>query len=232
MNYRLVILTHGTHRKDDSLERTLYSFMENVQPAPALTYLHQDGAGAPRFGGGFPTPITIAGEPTPVGFCEATRRCWAAAAAGEQEHVFWLEHDFEFTRPVDLSELACVVEHDRAIAQVALMRDAANDAERDAGGLFELRRDEYRYPEMPATAPTRSDVAVRIFRYLEHRSYFTTTPSLMRREFMAENPWPDYAEQCEGRFGIDLAERGYRYAVWGDGEPWVRHIGERSGFGY
>lgn len=228
MNYRLVILTHGTHRKDDPLERTLYSFMENVQPAPALTYLHQDGAGAPRFGGGFPTPITIAGDPRPVGFCEATRRCWAAAAAGEQEHVFWLEHDFEFLRPVNLSEMAFILGgRGGRIAQVSLMRDAANDTERAAGGLAELHRGAFTAHDSGELGIVESG-----FGWLEHGLYFTTNPSLMRRDFMATNPWPDYPEQCEGRFGIDLAARGYRYAVRGSGEPWVHHIGERSGFGY
>ena len=64
---------------------------------------------------------------------------------------------------------------------------------------------------------------------------FTTNPSLMRRQFMAENPWPaEYDQRCEGLFGIDLRERGYSFGAWGSGEPWVRHLGrrDRSGWGY
>jgi hypothetical protein len=31
---------------------------------------------------------------------------------------------------------------------------------------------------------------------------------------------------------MDLRELGFDFAVWGSGEPWVEHVGVRTGFGY
>ena len=67
---------------------------------------------------------------------------------------------------------------------------------------------------------------------MEQKSYFTTNPCLMLRSFMEANPWPVYADECEGLFSIDLVARGFSFAAMGSGEQWVRHTGRRDGFGY
>lgn len=217
LNYLLVLLTHGRHGPADTLERTLASFLERVTPRPVRVYLHQDGPGSPHFygEGGFPWPITFAVSEPQVGFCAATAKAWKFAAESPCEHVFWLEHDFEFVRDVDLRDLVAVLDADPMLAQMALCRDAANEAERAAGGLVESRPGEF---EPRGT-------------YLEHRCWWTTNPSLIRRDFMVENEWPEGAE-CEGRFGIELRERGYRFGLWGDGSVGVEHVGVRTGKGY
>lgn len=159
--------------------------------------------------------VLIRDEPA-GGFCVASGRAWDAAITEGVNYVFWLEHDFIFQRHVDLRTLAEKLEADTQLAQMSLMRTASSVDEMNAGGLYELRKGEYE---------ERGG-------WLEHRSYFTTTPSLMRRQFMVENRWPTYPSGCEGRFGIDLLARGYTFGVWGDGQPWVEHIGQRTGFGY
>jgi hypothetical protein len=185
-----------------------------VSPEPSLVLAFHDGAGYAYmpFGGQF---RVVAGA-SQRGFCGATRELWAGAAAGWCDYVFYLEHDFEFLRPVDLTQLAVVLDANPALAQMALMRDAVNAEEKAAGGLYESRPGQY----------AKRDG------WLEHSAYLTTNPSLMSAEFMRRNPWPDYPDRCEGRFGIDLLDAGYRFGAWGTGEPWVRHIGERTGFGY
>lgn len=207
-----------------------------VTPAPSSWQMHQDGEGSPRIPEGLGrTSLTYitGGEPRtppassglvrdaygkqyPIGFCRSTKASWECASRAVEDHVFWLEHDFEFLRPVDLRELASILDRLPHYAQMALMRDAVNSDEIAAGGLYELRRDEY----------TPLD------HWLSHRSYLTTNPSLMRTDFLRENPWPGYDSECEGRFGIDLVAAGYQFGAWGSGEPWVRHIGERTGHGY
>ena len=238
VRYRLVVLTHGTHGRGDTLERTLGSFLDQVVPTPTEVYIHQDGPGAPHYKPGFPMPLTVADTAAAQGFCWSTRRAWRDAAASDVDYVFWLEHDFVFTQRVNLRELAAILDTLPMLAQMALCRGSANPAEEKAGGLVASRPGEFtleeawldRFRSNPGIISTPHDFYARP--WYSHSSYFTTNPSLMRRAFMAENPWPDYPEQCEGRFGIDLRELGYFFGLWGDGTPWVEHVGVRSGFGY
>lgn len=231
LQYLLVILTHGRHGKWDTFERTLGSFLEHVSPRPSKLYIHQDGAGTPHYygEGGLPSPLASHQSEKTIGYCAATAKAWQYASAEPFPYVFWLEHDFIFLREVDLHALALVLESDQRIAQMALVRGPANPAEEEAGGLIASRPGEfdamcggYDGKFVHPTAP-----------WLRHRSFFTTNPSLMRREFMQRNPWPtDGQELCEGRYGIELVQRGYEFGYWGEGEQWVEHIGVRSGMGY
>ncbi len=244
MNYRLVVLTHGD---GPTLEDTLDSFGDHVQGRPPTdVVIVRDGPGytyVPSWQRHVPTWRVLQVAPGPVGFCKATAYAWACGAAPGPEFVFYLEHDFRITRPVYLVAMAAVLDANPQLVQMALMRDAVNDAEKAAGGLFESRPGQYerRSTHIPLEAsPFRGsgaggrviDPGVVTADWLEHRAYATTNPSLMRRQFMADHPWPDYDAECEGRFGIDLVLSGYSFGVWGTGEPWVEHIGARTGFGY
>jgi hypothetical protein len=149
---------------------------------------------------------------------------WAeAASTPDVDFVFWLEHDFEFLRTVDLELFASLLDEEPELAQVALMREPVNQEEIEAGGVVAKHRG-------------RGDVFVekmhRALPWLDHQAYFTTNPSLMTRTFMAENLWPARMDECEGVMGIELRHKGFHYAFAGEGEPWVRHHGTRSGFGY
>lgn len=225
MDFTLAVLTHG---RGSTLSEALRSFREHVEPAPAKVLVYSDGG----FVRGHDLRTKIGGDAVvthyrfagaPAGFCAATAALWQWAvedAAGDW--VFWLEHDFIFRQPVDLAHLAKVLAaRRRDLAQMQLMRNAVSEAEHAAGGLFELRRSDY----------TARDSGHRRT-WLEHRSYFTTNPSLMSRDFMQAHPFNGIGPHCEGRYGLDLVAAGYSYGVWGDGRPWVEHVGIRSGFGY
>lgn len=223
MDYTLAILTHGKGR---TLDQTLASFYDKVKPRPSHVIVHMDGRG-----GNVPA-LTAAGPGADVhigseqkGFCHATGHLWRWASQADTEFVFWLEHDFVFLRPVDLDPLADVLRADSKLCQMQLMRTAVSAEEISAGGLFESRLGEYE-----RVTPLIGD---ELHHWMRHRSYLTTNPSLMRTAWMAGNQWPDDDEpHCEGRFGIDVVNRGFYFGVWGCGEPWVEHIGHRTGFGY
>lgn len=223
MNYRLVVLTHGDAPQ---LEPCLESFREMVTPQPTSRHAFVDGDGAlPPVEPLGPFEGWAGGKQ--LGFCGNCELAWLGAALADgHEHVFWLENDFVFTRPLDLQPLAAVLDANPMLAQMALMRNAVSDVEIAAGGLVESRPGEYEQRFSGA------ETGAAAHPWFEHRSYLTTNPSLMRRGFMAANPWPDYTSECEGRFGIDLVARGYSFGVWGSGEPWVDHVGERVGHGY
>lgn len=218
MHYRLVILTHYP---GETLTESVESFERHVSPSPSDVSVVVDGpefAFAAQAIGDHLSDSYVMVFPgnQQRGFCEATQRAWREAIDQSHRYVFYLEHDFVLTQDVDLRDLAEVLDANQHIAQMALMRDAVNSQEILAGGLYESRRDEYEAHDG----------------WLEHRSYFTTNPSLMRRTFMVENPWPEYPDQCEGKFGIDLLAQGFTFGVWGDGQPWCKHVGARTGFGY
>lgn len=220
LRYVLAVLSHG-YPQSDTAERCLDSFVEHVTPMPAMAVYRHDGPGHAYLGVGMEQGSAIAATVTPreqLGFCGATRGLWRDAITYadlyEATHVFWLEHDFLFTRRVDLVDLALALDAaptEFPLAQMSLMRGAVNERERSSGVL--------------AGGRDRGG-------WLEHRSYFTTNPSLMTAEFMEGHPFPEYASECEGRFGIDLVAAGFSFGVWGDGEPWTEHIGIRSGRGY
>lgn len=227
--YRLIVLTHGI---EESLGACLASFRANVTPLPVDAYMHADGKHAYRRqqeqAVAFPEwEWRLGRTEREEGFCTSVRTAWREAlhAPRDHTHVFWLEHDFRFVRPVNLEKLARAMATHNApgggkLAQMALMRNAANEEEIEAGGLYEnvMRRDPLAY--------------IRHASWLEHGLYFTTNPSLMPVGFMEANPWPADSGMCEGAFGIKLRQRGYTFGVWGGGETWVEHYGARTGRGY
>lgn len=244
MDYTLAILTHGDGR---TLRRTLETFNERVTPAPAAIRVFCDGMETLAYENatrvvteefpGLQVEDRLGFAATHVsrqmGFCGATRRLWEIAVERKRsEYVFWLEHDFVFLRDVDLAEMAVVLDNDPQMAQMALIRDPVNSVEVAAGGLVASRPGEFLKASIGEVVNGEIQPLVS---YLEQRSYFTTNPSLMRREFMARNPWPhDELDQCEGRFGLSLVALGYHFGAWGDGSEWVAHMGirDRLGFGY
>lgn len=233
MTYVLAVLSHGDPGSD-TIKRCLQSFEQHVTPMPAFVCYHHDGPGRanPWIGGWNGAGFQIAQNGQQLGFCGASRALWTTAVSRARslgvKHVFWLEHDFVFTENIDVDALAYVLGMRSGIAQLSLMRDAANDAERKAGGLFESRREQYRQ----RVAQRWTADGTIYYDWMEHSAYFTTTPSLMKTEFMDENPWPAFQSECEGRFGIELVKRGYTFGVWGHGRPSVEHIGRRTGKGY
>lgn len=231
MRYLLVVVSHG---RSETLESCLDSFREHVSPLPAAGVLHHDLVRHGDLGiSQAETALRRAHWLTwqmevparPIGFCRSSAYAWRKAAASPYDYVFWLEHDFRFVRTVDLRDLALVLDSDRDLAQMGLLRGPVNLQEVAAGGIVASRPGEF-------TARTTLD-GDRELGWLEQTSYLTTNPSLMRRPFMAEHLWPDYyPSECEGRFGAELRGLGYRFGAWGDGSPWVDHIGVRTGFGY
>lgn len=219
MRYRLVVVTHGDA---PHLDATVESFVAYVAIPPVELVTVVDGPGRlPPNGPAGLLRWRIYQHPKQLGFCDAMLTGWAAATEPGADYVFWLENDFLIERDLPLAAFASVLDADPSVAQMALMRQAVNSTEREAGGLYESRRGDY-----------ENRLAWNQLPWLAHSAYFTTNPSLMRRDFMVSNPWPDYPSECEGRFGIDLVDRGYHFGVWGDGRPWCEHVGVRDGTGY
>lgn len=216
MTYTLAVLTHGSA---PDLAPCLESFKQFVHPQPATTLLVVDGPSEEGLRhatdeGHWFDEITYL-EPT--GFCGATEELWDLASRSANEFVFWLEGDFLFNRIVDIEEIAIVLNERPDIIQMSLLRNAVNAKEVAAGGLVRA------YPEWFTHEAG----------YMTQRTYWTTNPSLFRRETSAIWKWP-LSPECEGLFAHHLKQAipEVKFGVWGNGEIWVTHIGQRSGFGY
>lgn len=159
------------------------------------------------------------------GFGGAIHTAWRYLVGIEVDEpfVFHLEQDFTFNRHVDLQDMAFVLDCQPHIVQLALRRQPWNDAERKAGGIVE---------QWPDLYTDRMDVLGN--RWMEHRLFFTTNPSLYRTS-LCRRGWPVVGRSEEAFTTELLGDRTARFAFWGrrqDG-PWVEHIGEdRVGTGY
>lgn len=227
----VVVITDG---RDEYLRESVRSAMANLA-GPITEWWMYDDTGDNVYREGlarrYPT-FTHFHEGPRQGFGGAIRAVWARLrTASTVDYVFHLEADFTFNRRVDLGELAAVLADRPQLAQMALIRQAWNPEERAAGGLIA------RYPEAYQPA---GDAAGRL--WLEHRLFWTTNPSLYRKQ-VCDLDWPG-GVRSEGHFTFQLLRDGLpggvagdevRFGYWGRPEdgPWVEHIGqERAGHGY
>lgn len=237
MRYLLCVLT--MKGREEVLARTLASFERYVSPMPASLYVHVDGDGAlpPVLYGGMEWHGEV--DPEPVGFCRSTALAWdAVVAALNCDWAFWLEDDFEFLRPVDLGILARVMDAQPQLAQMALYRNSHNSDEVRHGGYMRLPGRTYaRRATSLYDGTTRSlgdDECAEIDEaaWFEHNSYWTTNPSIFRRETAVRFDWPS-PPKCEGKFGFELraGRADTTFGVWGAGACWINHHDDRRGNG-
>lgn len=164
------------------------------------------------------------------GFGGAIAYAWSELAAGsDASHIFHLEDDFTFNRDIPVDKMAVVLDSCPEIVQMALRRQPWNDAEKAAGGVVELQPDEFHDAFLATHHGSRFD-------WLEHQLFWTTNPSLIRRQHIIDHPWPN-VEQSEGIYTRQLLDHDpdYRFGYWGarDSGEWVHHIGDRrAGTGY
>lgn len=220
----VLVMTDG---RDAEMAVVLSSFNRNVTGPVDRVWVHDDTGDDDHrdmlqafLGDG----VRLIGQGRRRGFGGAIAYAWAVVAACTRARfLFHLEGDFEFRRPVDLTAMAAVLDQHPHLAQMALRRQAWSSAERAAGGVVEQAPDDYADREWDG------------HRWLEHRRFWTTNPSLVPM-WLVRQGWPAGPES-EGRFAAHLwatnpvARAGY----WGarTDPPWVEHIGvQRVGHGY
>lgn len=217
----LLVMTDGR----DTIYETIPSAEAFLLGSISEKWIHDDSgdpATAAKLRRVFPE-WRVVSTPARSGFGGAIRSAWTTLLAeSSAPFVFHLEDDFTFRRIVELDRMASVLLHHPQLAQLALRRQPWNAEELYAGGIVELHPDAF------------EEVSIAENTWLEHRRFFTTNPSLYRRELM-ERSWPDGTES-EGHFSAELfADPAARSGYWGarDSGEWVSHIGHtRAGTGY
>jgi hypothetical protein len=138
------------------------------------------------------------------------------------DYVFWLEDDFVFERMLPLVDLAYCLDMEPHVAQMMLLRQPVSDEEVAAGGFLNIAPERFERRGSGAVA------------WIQHSAFWSTNPSLFARDLPARYPWPTEAASCEGEFTRRLLEERPEttFGIWGTGEPWIRHAGDRVGVGY
>jgi hypothetical protein len=173
-----------------------------------------------------------------LGFAGAIQAGWAHVRGMPKgvTHVFHLEGDFTFNQHIDLDVMAEALDADHTLTQLALMRQPWNSDEARAGGIIQLHPEDFkeRVVWREGNDDEFSYTPDKFYHYVAHSRFFTTNPSLYRRGLL-EVGWPD-APESEGKFSIELRNRGYHFGFWQDelfAPPSVEHIGQmRTGSGY
>lgn len=217
-----VLLLVFTDGRDDLLDKTLESADDNLIGPVTRMVIHtdRDPQHVNELSRRYPSYEVCGGSR--VGFGGAINRAWSMLRHCDEPYIFHLEDDFTFNRPVPLLSMMSVLAVERDLIQMALRRQPWSAAERTAGGVVEM------WPESYIDRQTNGHG------WLEHRLFFSTNPSLYRRELM-NTGWPtndrSELEFSEGLFSNPNLVCGY----WGarDSGEWVTHIGQqRAGTGY
>jgi len=178
-----------------------------------------------------------------LGFCGAWREGMRRVIEHEADfrYVFPVEEDWRFDRAFSIADMATILDRPWAtmaeremtgVGQVALQRNAITSDEIASGGV--IRRFNHECKLREAWSPSRADGRHKIY-WFEHKLWLTTNPHLIRRSSAivaaAHIPEPP---QCEGALGSKLVNSGWHYAYLGSpsDEPWITHLGERTGTGY
>lgn len=219
----LLVMTDG---RRDCIAQATPSALANLHGEITHRVIHDD-SGDPEYrawlADTFPQ-FDVWHTPRRRGFGEAIRNAWRLICydPADYSYVAHVEDDFTFNRAVNLDAMARVLDARPHLVQLALRRQPWNDNERAAGGIVEQHPDDF------------AAVDDGEHRWLEHRRFFTTNPSLYRRS-LCSTEWPA-GKNSEGRFTHPLLrDSAVRFGYWGarDSGEWVTHIGhERVGVGY
>lgn len=236
MTVALLVVTDGRRH---CLERMVSSFFTAYCPAPSGPVVVVDDSGDPEHRAWLRTTFDaeFVFHPERRGFAAAIDSGWRAVQRIAPDWVFHLEEDFVFERPFSVESMQEVLTARPHLIQMALKRQPCNAREAEAGGLVQAHPGQF--TPCSARRPGAEFAGLDVT-WMEHRLWFTTNPSLYRGD-LVKRGWPQTPES-EGRFTHGLLDFGHlgvpadkiRFGLWGeaDDEPWVTHIGERTGTGY
>ena len=194
------------------LDRSLASLVEKVSGPISRRVIYSDWADdlQPRIeevAGRYGFYVVGGGH---HGYGDSVRRLWTYISKRVDEpYVFVAEDDFVYLREVELSPMVAALRKTSRLRQIALLREAIYPNELERGGI--LGWDEKLFERVDGR--------------IEHRNFWTMNPFLASREIAAVR-WP-IGSNSEKRFGDEVFRDGRaRVAFWGDGEPWIAHLGE------
>lgn len=227
MNYLLAVLTCG---RPEYLQRTLASYARFLQPQPTAVYAWDDGMQTPlsAFHPFDEGELIVEGEANRIGRCSGHARLWHAAAQSRFDWVFTVEDDIVLLRPLNLEYLRQLIEVERTLEQLALIR-CPWGAEIEHGGYIPMFPDRY---ERRSTAVAGG----REGHWISSTVDWTSSPALLPTSLTREVEWPS-GHNCELELGprITALRPESVSGYFGQGEPYCAHVGMQraaGSFGY
>lgn len=223
MSLPVVLLTNG---RPSCITKTIQSVRENLHGIGDMVIVDDSGDDVYRgwLAEQYSAPVVPVGD-EPCGYWRAMRRVWDIARDSGAEACWFQEDDFVFNEPVDVEELAGVLDAHPYLTQIALLRQPWFANEHEHGGLIGA---------LQAQGQQFTECTDGTHWWIEHRACFTGNPCLIPRSTFARD-WPE-GDWSESRFGRVLFRDGRaRGAYWGrlTDPPRVEHIGHhRVGTGY
>jgi hypothetical protein len=214
---KIALILVGDGRKE-YLERAVESLREQIR-YPFVARIMVDDSGdrvhAAHLAKTYPE-FTHVRHQRRKGTVKAVQSGWKRALRTGATHIFHTEEDFTYDVPIDLDELADLLEWDPQLAQVVLKRDPYSWPEIEAGGFMELRPSQYVDRDSPVGP------------WVDHRKLFSSNPSLIPRQVV------QLGFVGEANFGKVCVDAGYRFAYWGrtTDPPRVTHIGAVRSIGW
>lgn len=201
-------IAYISNREDQYLPRCQESFFQYVTAGePVGHWIIDDSAGR-------------------LGMAGAVQSAWEIALAADIDYLFHIEEDFLFTRPVDLQDLADILDEQTDLAQMCMVRQAWTPEEIAAGGLIPAHLG--KAYQLRYSATTRA-------MWTEHDRLFSMNPCLIPRRVL-ELGWPagPLGVGNEAGFTARCLAAGYRFAYYGSPVdlPLVEHIGAARGVNY
>jgi hypothetical protein len=211
MKIALLIFHEG---RNEYLERTLSSFVENVMPIPEHSLIVNDSYDksgieiAQNFG--VKKAIHTGGG---SGIFRAIEKAWQYARENwpDVEYVFHQENDFTYNEKIPVDQMLRVLQNEH-VMQVALKRQAWYPNERKRGGFMEMNPKAY------------VNYNINGVDIVTHREFFTNNPSIYRLDNMPEN----YMNEYLIRKHFAAIDPKYTCTFLGKRQdaPKVTHIGE------
>lgn len=208
---QLIVLSN---RKGMYLGRAVASIVAHVTGWTRITVV--DDSGDPDWRAALDADPAL--EVVPVaddraGYARAMAKVFELA---EGDYFALWEEDFVAIAPIDLQEMAYVLDARQHLAQLAVLRQPWWTNEIMHGGVLEAKIAE-------------GHEVLDVDGVLEHRAFFTCNPTVLPRRTFSQ-PWP-MGQWSESRFGQTLLhDPEVRFGML----PGVRveHVGMRQGFGY
>ena len=217
MNIALVIVTDG---RQHCLVETIPSIEENLHGSFANRIIINDaGDDAYRtwLDETYGHDHTIIHHPERQGLAAALRTAWTTALAAGADFIWHAEDDMVYATPVDVEQIASLLEQHPGLAQISLKRQPVNSEEERAGGFINLH---------PWDFWQRGG-------YVIHRTLFTFNPCLVPRR-VAELAMAQPGDGLEQGITETLIAHEYSFGILGtiEDEPRVTHVGHVRSAGW
>lgn len=158
----------------------------------------------------------IVSHETRRGLAGAVQSAWNSYSK-EAEFIFHLEDDFLFNEEPNIDNMITLLEQNKYLAQMALVRAPVNPPEEQVGGFVFQHLEDYHQKDG----------------FFEHQRLFTLNPSIYPVS-TAEIGWPDHGGETEFTNKVHSIDPEKKFGFYGNiyDKPKVTHIGGKRSEGW